>query len=572
MSMAHLIIPHVSHPILCLGKTVAQITAELAPIPVIYPLVESLCGIIQLCENVAHNRCALFEYSILICPIVAPILSVLVPRAKRPFVYCTRCADAPILAVLAFSFSPYIYHLFPNILENAARQLRDRCHTLVLALREYQEKNASLTSGNIILARNAVHDRLIDIQTKMNGWAHLGKVRSFVQQDDIAKDIAACHADITDTINAFQLQSHFEIHEWMAEFKRNQELDHRQLTESLSQLQSGQEILQEKVDVTQQQIQQMMAMLQMALGQNKQQAAKVHSGLSANLYTLQSEFHELLPDFHLQSGEVQRVGEYPVRGTATMDVYEGLYLGKEKVAVKVLRSLKFDETSKRRFTREAKHWGEVWKHDRGRHIVPFYGYCQMDGGPFPCMISPWQQNGDALAYVKANDRSVDYKKFIVHIAQGVQVLHNIGLVHGELRALNVLVNDRGYPLLSDFGLSKIIQEESVGIPLTQSSMMADSCRYFAPEAFQEDGILSKATDIYSLAMTILEVLTHQQPYRNVKHHFEAGRRASQGTHPERPTEAEIVRRGLDEKLWTLLTRAWCVDPAGRPRVDAFCEL
>jgi hypothetical protein len=48
----------------------------------------------------------------------------------------------------------------------------------------------------------------------------------------------------------------------MAEFKRNQELDHRQLTESLSQLQSGQEILQEKVDATHQQIQQMMAMLQ----------------------------------------------------------------------------------------------------------------------------------------------------------------------------------------------------------------------------------------------------------------------------------------------------------------------
>jgi len=45
-----------AHLILSLGKSVAQITAELAPVPALYPLVEVLCGIIELCEKVAHNR------------------------------------------------------------------------------------------------------------------------------------------------------------------------------------------------------------------------------------------------------------------------------------------------------------------------------------------------------------------------------------------------------------------------------------------------------------------------------------------------------------------------------------
>lgn len=122
--------------------------------------------------------------------------------------------------------------------------------------------------------------RLLSIHTKMAGWTNLGKIMSFVQQDDIAKDIAMCHTQITDTLNTFhvrhrhayiihcsswirlQLTSHFEIHEWMAEFKENQELDHKQLVESLSEIKSSQAIVEAKMNVTMEQVQQMMVMLQ----------------------------------------------------------------------------------------------------------------------------------------------------------------------------------------------------------------------------------------------------------------------------------------------------------------------
>lgn len=50
-----------------------------------------------------------------------------------------------------------------------------------------------------------------------------------------------------------------------------------------------------------------------------------------------------------------------------------------------------------------------------------------------------------------------------------------------------------------------IIEDASAAPLTQSSGMMDKGRYSAPEMFQGDGVLSSATDIYSLAMTILEV-------------------------------------------------------------------
>ncbi|KAF9057400.1 kinase-like domain-containing protein [Panaeolus papilionaceus] len=484
-----------------LGKTIAQITAEFAPVPGLSPVVDLLCGIIQICENVTHNR-------------------------------------------------------------HAARQLRDRCHSLVLALREHEEKRAS---PNIIQARNAVHDRLLDIQIKMTAWSQLGSFKSLMKQEEIAKDIQACHGDISDTLSAFQLTSHFEIHNWMAEFKENQRADHAMLLESMSSLRESQAIIQENTALTADLVKQMMTMFQAAMNENKQNSERVHDGLSANLFEFQTHFNELLPDFYLQSGEVKKIGKLPVRGTATMDIYEGLYLGRQKVAIKVIRSMHFDDTVKRRFTREAKIWGEVWKRDRGKHIVPFYGFCELDG-PFPCMISPWQDNGDALKYVKLNDQRINYLKFVVHVCRGLEVLHSMTLVHGDLRAINILVDNQGNPLLSDFGLSKIMQDVA-DAPLTQSFTRADSCRYFAPESFVGDGVISTATDIYALGMTILEIMTHQQPYRNIKHHFEAGNRASRGVHPDQPTESDIVRRGLDDSLWKLLLSCWSLNPSKRPTIQ-----
>lgn len=83
------------------------------------------------------------------------------------------------------------------------------------------------------------------------------------------------------------------------------------------------------------------------MGENKATAERVHQGLSTNLYQFQAQFKELPPNSFLNSGEVKKIGSVPARGSHAMDIYEGLYLGQEKVAIKVIRSVDFSDRSKR---------------------------------------------------------------------------------------------------------------------------------------------------------------------------------------------------------------------------------
>jgi len=67
-------------------------------------------------------------------------------------------------------------------------------------------------------------------------------------------------------------------------------------------------------------------------------------------------------------------------------------------------------------------------------------------------------------------------------------------------------------------------------------------------------------------------MTHQQPYRDIKHHFSAVNNAQNGIQPERPTEPDVLRRGLNDELWAILVESWSLEPSLRPPIQSFTSL
>ncbi|KAG8997033.1 hypothetical protein FRB93_000526 [Tulasnella sp. JGI-2019a] len=171
----------------------------------------------------------------------------------------------------------------------------------------------------------------------------------------------------------------------------------------------------------------------------------------------------------------------------------------------------------RRFVREADTWSSL-THD---NILPFYGVMKISNEMY--LISPWMEYGDLsrfladrLSFLKTpgdlrdrdkNPRKIAYRGFIesdaLHgVASGLAYLHTHDVVvHGDLKASNVLLNEQLMPRICDFGLSKIKDGHSA----TSTGMQgAGSWRWMSPEVM-DGGPKTFESDIYAFGMTIVEV-------------------------------------------------------------------
>ncbi|KAL4076003.1 kinase-like domain-containing protein [Scleroderma yunnanense] len=439
--------------------------------------------------------------------------------------------------------------------KSALGQLRDRCSAFLSVIEAHggsappeEQKELALDAERTI--RGVVE--------RMRPWCSMSAVKLFIKQDEVASEVQDCHSQINDCMTRLQITAALEAQGWQVSFKSNLEDDRRAMLEYLSDTSNVQNIILQTVQQSSKDLKTLMGFMQQNLPNT---SGGSNSGLEANLYELHKSSKTMLANMNLKSGEVRRIGKYPVSGTHTMDIWEGIYLNEEKVAIKIIRSVHAGPRSLQRFTREVEIWRSVWEVDQGRHIVPLYGFCQIDG-PFPYVVSPWMPHGTVDHYVKQHP-DVDHRALIKHIAEGVNLLHTMAppIVHGDIRGANIVIDGVGNPLLSDFGFSRII-EDITGVAITQSTGILDSQRWAARELCLGGKLTTKA-DVYSFGMTVLELMTHQKPWPRIRLPHQVVLKVADGAMPPRPLDDLAVDRGLDDRLWELLLRCWD-EPEKRP--------
>ena len=101
-------------------------------------------------------------------------------------------------------------------------------------------------------------------------------------------------------------------------------------------------------------------------------------------------------------------------------------------------------------------------------------------------------------------------ELIAKVARTVHYAHEHGILHRDIKPGNILLDQKGEPHLTDFGLARLVETEST---VTRTKEVLGTPSYMAPEqAVGETRKLTSATDVYGLGAVLYQLLTGQPPF------------------------------------------------------------
>ncbi|KAJ7496386.1 kinase-like protein, partial [Mycena latifolia] len=197
--------------------------------------------------------------------------------------------------------------------------------------------------------------------------------------------------------------------------------------------------------------------------------------------------------------------------------------------------------------------------------LQFLGANTLDDRPF--IVMPYIPN-NARQFLKQQP-TFDPAYILRDILLGLQYLHSRKVCHGDIKAINILVEDSGKSLLCDFGLSRVKADITTRTAQVGHTIMAGSRNWMAPELLT--GSLPKLpSDIYAFGMTMYEVrlssllplYTDETPLASVAHTDFIEVVFRLGVRPARPDIDDVPK--LTDQLWTLAELCWLHNAKARP--------
>jgi serine/threonine protein kinase len=223
------------------------------------------------------------------------------------------------------------------------------------------------------------------------------------------------------------------------------------------------------------------------------------------------------------------------------------------VAIKRVLSYRADpHEALQRFRREAEAVASL-DHP---NILPIYEVSESeDGLPFFSMKfaekGSLQENAASL-----RDEPRKCVQLMAKVAQAVEYAHSRGVLHRDLKPGNILLDDRGEPLVSDFGLAKLLDGNN---DLTRSLTTFGTAGFIAPEQAADAAIdVTPAADVYSLGAVLFNVLAGRAPFLG-SNPLSVIRQASETPAPK----LRSLAPSLDRDLETICARCLERDPKAR---------
>lgn len=230
------------------------------------------------------------------------------------------------------------------------------------------------------------------------------------------------------------------------------------------------------------------------------------------------------------------------------EVYLGVSLTAERVAVKVIKPELVSEDIRRRFAQEVEFLRTVY----GARVARFAG-ADLDADP-PWLATDYVPGLTLKQYVdqRAPLPAELAAMAAAMLAEGLAMVHETGLLHRDLKPQNVIMGPAG-PVLIDFGVATLKEREG---GLTEPGHLVGTPAFMAPEQARSVEELTEAVDVYGLGATLVYALTGHPLYPDVGGWALVLRIAEPAYQPD--------LTGVPAHLESLIAAMLAFDPTTRP--------
>jgi serine/threonine protein kinase/tetratricopeptide (TPR) repeat protein len=265
---------------------------------------------------------------------------------------------------------------------------------------------------------------------------------------------------------------------------------------------------------------------------------------------------------------IERVGPYRLRREIGRGGMGAVYLAErdddftQQVAIKVVRGFLAPDAV-RRFRAERQILATL-QHPGIARLLD--GGTTADGLPY--LVMEYVDGVPIDDYCDAHDLSTRARlELFVRVCDAVTAAHRSLVVHRDLKPSNILVTPAGDPKLLDFGIAKLLEDDSAElVQLTTPSMRIMTPHFASPEQVRGEPITT-SSDVYSLGVLLFTLLTGQRPYEITSRRPEDIERVVSRQEPPRPSAVAggDSRRARDLRgdLDTIVLMALQKEPARR---------
>ncbi|WCJ44301.1 ACT-like protein tyrosine kinase family protein [Euphorbia peplus] len=228
------------------------------------------------------------------------------------------------------------------------------------------------------------------------------------------------------------------------------------------------------------------------------------------------------------------------------DLYKGTFCSQE-VVIKVLRTEHLNDKMRREFAQEI----FIMRKIRHKNVVKFIGACTRP--PNVCIVTEFMCGGSMFDFLHKQKQTFNLQSLLrvaIDVSKGMNYLHENNIIHRDLKAANLLIDENGVVKVADFGVARV-QDQS-GVMTAETG----TYRWMAPEVIEHKPY-DRKIDVFSFGIVLWELLTGQLPYEHLTPLQAAVGVVQQGLRPPIPEHTH-------PKLSELLERCWQHDPSLRP--------